>query len=302
MLIDDIGLESEKRGMTFTKQQVKNLFSEMAAEWAAGYADPEPRTLAAKNLKLRQQFALEMLEAVIPRSSKILDAGCGSGEIAAKLMERGYDVWGIDLTEPMIRRARKLCGSDQFQVGDIENIPFPDNTFDAAVSLGVIQYLPSEEQALREMRRVLKPGGQAVIAIPSGSAPLQRMDAVVVSLCRMLRPAYYLLKYRFRGRPAPSPETPAGIVHRRFYRGRWLRLLRGLSFEPEEWICYGWGWFRSPLGHVAGFLSDTMSAFQRGIERLFGSASFSPSGERFVRSRALNWLGSEQIVRVRLVK
>src|SRR6266705_1756754 len=184
--------------MTSWKQRVKDHFSERATEWAAYYADPEP-PLSRQHLISRQRFALEMLEAVIPPSSRVLDAGCGSGVMAAKLMDGGYAVWGIDFAEPMIRQARALCGSHQFAVGDIEHIPFPDNAFDVVVSLGVIEYLESDEQALREIRRVLKPGGRAVIAISNGSSPLLRLDGVVQRGVALVRPVYHLLKYRFRG-------------------------------------------------------------------------------------------------------
>src|SRR2546421_6198259 len=138
--------------MTSWKHQVKNHFGERATEWAACYTDPEP-TLSRQHLISRQRFALDMVEAAVPPSSRILDAGCGAGVMAAGLIKRGYAVWGIDLAEPMIRQARQLCESDPFGVGDIEHIPFPDNTFDVVVSLGVLEYLESDEQALREVWR-----------------------------------------------------------------------------------------------------------------------------------------------------
>jgi len=291
--------------VTSWKHQVKNRFSEQATEWAASYADPEP-TLSSQHLISRQRFALEMVEAAIPPSSRILEAGCGAGVMAAKLIKRGYAVWGIDLAEPMIRQARQLCDSEPFGVGDIEHIPFPDNTFDVVVSLGVMEYLESDEQALREVWRVLKPGGRAVIAIPNGRSPLRRLDGVVPRVAAVLRPAYHLAKHRFRARPAPSSETPAEAVRHapycRFYRSRWLRLLRGLNFEPEEWICHGWGWLSSPLGLLVQFLSLKQTVFRRGIERLVGRALLSRASDTFVRSRVLNWLAAEHIFRVRAIK
>jgi len=291
--------------MTSWKHDVKNNFSARATECAAYYADPEP-PLSRQHLVSRQRFALDMVEAAIPPCSKILDAGCGPGVMAGKLMERGYAVWGIDFAEPMIRKARELCGSDQFGVGDVEHIPFPDNTFDVVVSLGVIEYLESDEQALREIRRVLKPGGRAVIAISNGRSPLLRLDRVLRRGGALLRPTYHLLKYRFRGRPAPSPETPDGTVHlsryRRFYRSTWLPLLSACNFEPEEWICHGWGWLSSPFGLFAQLLSMKQTVFRRSIERLLGRELLSRAGDKFVRSHALNWLAAEHIFRVRAIK
>jgi len=174
------------------------------------------------------------------------------------------------------------------------------------VSLGVIEYLESDEQALHEIWRVLRPGGEAVIAISNGRSPLLRLDVVVLKVVAVLRPAYHLVKYRFRGRPAPSPETPAVRVHsrlyRRFYRSRWLRLLRALNFEQEEWICHSWGWLGSPLSFLVRFLSMMQTGFRRGIERLFGPALLSQASDAFVRSPVLSWLAAEHIFRVRAIK
>jgi ubiquinone/menaquinone biosynthesis C-methylase UbiE len=280
--------------MTRSKREVKGLFSEVATEWAARYADPEPRTLNARHLIARQRFALEMVEAAIPASAAILDAGCGSGEMSAKLMERGYAVWGIDVAKPMIGHARTHCGAARFGVADIEHIPFPDDTFDMVVSLGVIDYLDSDDHALREIRRVLRPGGRAVIAVANGRSPLRHLDDMVLRLVAPLRPAYHLVRYRLRGRPAPSPEAPTRTARRassrRFYRSTWLRLLRGLNFEPEEWICHSWGWLRSPLGLLAQLVSTRHTPL------------LSRAGDRFVRSRIFNWLAAEHIFRIRVSK
>lgn len=284
------------------KHHVRNYFSERATQWMDFYADAGPRTIITENLNSRQRFTLELVEAAIPASSRILDAGCGSGVTAAKLMQHGYAVWGIDLAEPMIRQARELCGTDQFGVGDIEHIPFADNTFDGVVSLGVIEYQESDEQTLREIHRVLSPGGRAVIAIPNGRSPIRRMDDVVLSVVSVLRSASDILKYRLRGRPAPVRGIPAGPVGRRFHRERWLLLLRSLGFEPEQWICHGLAWFRSPLGRLVQPLFKAQTVLRRAIERLFGRALVSRISGRLVRSRARNWLAPEQIVRVRAIK
>jgi len=288
--------------MTSAKQQVKSRFSERVAEWAANYSDPEPRTLEAQNLLARQRFALEMVQAATPPPSKVLDVGCGTGEMVATLMRLGYEVWGLDIAEPMVRYARARCGSDRFRVGDMEHLPFQENTFDAVVCLGVIEYLAVDEQALREIWRVLNPGGSAVVSTPNAISPLHHMDRVIFGLEAAARPLYHLVKYRLRGRRVPLPQPSHGVVNRRYYRRRWLRLLRSTGLEPEEWICHGWGWYRSRLVSLARFLSRSGKLFRHRFERLFGRASLCLPGGGFVRNRALNWLASEQIVRVRAVK
>jgi ubiquinone/menaquinone biosynthesis C-methylase UbiE len=288
--------------ITTSKQQVKNVFGERAGDFADCYADPEPQSLPARNLLSRRQHALEMVQAAVPRPSMILDAGCGTGDIAAQLMECGHEVWGVDIAEPMIRLARERCGSDRFRVGDLEQMPFEDNMFDAVVCLGVIEYLDSDEQALREMWRVLKPGGTAVIATPNAISPLQLLDRALLVLMPVAAPLYDFMKYRLRGKPMPLRQSPGVVLNRKYHRRSWLRLLRSLGLQPEEWICHGWGWYMSPLGRLTTFLSKKEKVFRRGFERFFGRASASRASDRFVRSPALNWLASEQIVRVRAIK
>jgi len=280
--------------LTTSKHFIRSHFGARAGEWATLYHDPEPG-LSAQNLISRQRFALELVEAVLPPGSTVLDLGCGSGVMAARLTEHGYTAYGLDLAEPMVRHARHLCASDQFAVADVDHIPFPDNTFDAVLSLGVLQFLEAEQRALREMWRVLRPGGHAVIALPSGSSPLQRMDLLILGVVNVL-------KYRLRGTRRPAPEPAAVIDRRKFSRRRWLRLLGQANLEPEAWICHGWGWFESPLAFLVQRLAKGPSALARGIKRFGGERVLSRARTAFVRTRAVNWLASEQIIRARAVK
>jgi ubiquinone/menaquinone biosynthesis C-methylase UbiE len=287
---------------TDSKEQWRRIFSARAEEWAAYYSDPDAPTLDAQSLLSRQGLALEMIEASVPPPAKVLDLGCGTGEMAAKLMERGYEVWGLDIAEPMVRYARDRCGSDRFRVGDIEHLPFRDETFDAIVCLGVIEYLDTDECALREMRRVLKPGGRAVISTPSATSLLHHMDSVALGLTAVARLLYHVVKYRTHGSKAAVAPPAVRTVHRRYYRGRWLRLLRSVGLEAEDWICHGWGWPRSHLGLVAHFLSRTGKVHRRYLEGLIGPAAFRRARARLFRGRAFSWVGAEQLVQVRALK
>ena len=256
-------------------ERLKDFFNEQVVEWRAFYSPLAPRTLTAQCLISRQRFALQMVEASVPHGSKILDVGCGTGEMAAELMRRGYDVWGLDIAEARIRSVHERFGADRFRVGDIEHIEFPDNTFDAVVCLGVMEYLDRDEPALQEVWRVLKPGGKAVISTLSAICPFHYMDRVLVVL---VRPLYRFVKYRMHGRQLPGPEPRS----RKYFRGRWLRLLRSVRLEPEDWLCHCWGCYTLP--------------------RFFGQAYLGRASDWFARNRALNWLGSHQLVRVRAVK
>jgi ubiquinone/menaquinone biosynthesis C-methylase UbiE len=168
--------------MMNSKERLMGIFSEKVEEWADCYADTELRTLSARKLTSRGRSVVEMPAAGVPRDSKVLDAGCATGQIAGELLRRGYEVWGLDITEAMIRYAQARYGPDRFGVGDIEQIAFPDNTFDTVVCLGVLGYLDRAERALHEIWRVLKPEGRAVIDIGGAICPLYQVERMLVGL------------------------------------------------------------------------------------------------------------------------
>ncbi len=288
--------------MSSAHEPVTTVFGGRVDEWVQSYADGEPRTLTATNLLARRRLAVEMVAAAVPPASRVLDLGCGTGEVAVQLIRLGYEVFGLDIAEPMARYARARCGSNRFRVGDMERLPFPDDTFDAVVCLGVIEYLAADDRALREIWRVLRPGGTAVISTPSAISPLHHLDRLFAGLTEAARPFHHLVKYRLRGRRAPLPEPARGVAHRKYHRGPWLRLLRSMGLEAEDWICHGWGWYKSGFEHVAFSLHRTGALLQRGLERLGGRGLIARARGALAHNRALNWLAAEQVVRVRAVK
>ena len=102
--------------------------------------------------------------------AKILDAGCGSGLFAlpVALERKGWSVVGVDASQGMIGVAR--CRQDglgltnlDLQVGDLSSLPFADNTFDGVILAGVCPNLANPLSCLRELRRILVPGGRLVV-------------------------------------------------------------------------------------------------------------------------------------------
>jgi ubiquinone/menaquinone biosynthesis C-methylase UbiE len=260
-----------------SKDQVDELFTKTVEDWARFYADPEPASLNSQNLISRRRFALEMIETRVPAGAKILDVGCGTGHLAGELMRRGFDACGIDMSEAMVRYAREHYGADRFQTGDIERIPFPNNSFDGVMCLGVVEYLSDDESALREMWRVLKPGGWAVITTPSSICPFFYMDRAIVNVAYLARPVA-----RLASKASTASRGLPAVTHRRYSRGRWVKLLRSLGLETEDWVCHSWGWYS--------------------LDRFFKQGAFCRTSDRFARNSWINWLASNQLACVRAIK
>jgi len=114
----------------------------------------------------REQF----LRAVNPQpGERVLDIGSGPGFLALSIAEKTGStgvVRGIDVSKPMIELARDYCADQpwtDFSQADATNLPFPDNSFDAAVSTQVLEYVRDVDRALAEMYRVVRPAGRVVI-------------------------------------------------------------------------------------------------------------------------------------------
>jgi SAM-dependent methyltransferase len=98
------------------------------------------------------------------------DLGCGPGQVARYLQARGIQVCGVDLSEGMIERARQLNAGIEFYPGDMRNLPVADDTWAGIAAFYAIVNLSLQdtEQALREMIRVLAPGGRLLLSFHLG--------------------------------------------------------------------------------------------------------------------------------------
>ena len=123
--------------------------------------------------KLREKDRILDLVNHKKRYHRVLDIGCGPGTISKDLLGISEEVQGIDISGDMVRIAREkfkepeLCSRIHFDLGDAENLKFPNNHFDAVFCLGVLRYLDSWENGLKEIYRVLKPDGVIVVTFYS---------------------------------------------------------------------------------------------------------------------------------------
>ncbi len=97
----------------------------------------------------------------LPQGARVLDVGCGTGRWVRRLEKHGLSVVGIDQSSEMLSLARKRGTLSPMVSGEVQNLPFHDESFECVSAVTVIQHIPPHEQvrALSEMVRVLRPGG-----------------------------------------------------------------------------------------------------------------------------------------------
>ena len=98
-------------------------------------------------------------------AGKALDVGCGVGQVVARLTEAGFEAYGVEVSEANIARAKKFCA--RCEVYDGKRIPFADNFFDSAGALNVLEHVDEPEAFIKEIVRVVAPGGKVVISCPN---------------------------------------------------------------------------------------------------------------------------------------
>lgn len=140
---------------------------------------------------------------------------------------QGAKVCGVDVSEPTVRQARAAfpAGGLRAAVADVRRLPFRDESFDAVYSMGTIEHFRDPETALREIHRVLKPGGRAVVGVPN------RWDPFLRPLLAAVLQAFRLYGYGYE---------------RSFSRRALRRMLESAGFDvvAETAILFVPGWLR----------------------------------------------------------
>ncbi|MBI3046041.1 MAG: class I SAM-dependent methyltransferase [Candidatus Harrisonbacteria bacterium] len=125
----------------------------------------------AEKMRLPEEFYNEVLDIEPDWHGDILEAGVGQGVVLKNIQKRGgrniRSLTGIDLSERLIAMAKSLVPEAKILKADIEQMPFPDNSFDFVVMVDVFPYLLDFDKALEEVRRVLRPSGIFIVTVPN---------------------------------------------------------------------------------------------------------------------------------------
>ena len=238
------------------KARIAEHFSETAQYWRDMYVDHPARAGAYQEfMKQRREATLRLIAAhAAGRCLRIIDIGCGTGPLLAELARQGHQVVGVDLAAPMLERARSAlmdCGAAERPLlarADAEQLPFASASFDAAGTLGLVEYLASDAGIVDEVRRLLRPGGLWVMSAPN-----------LLKAGNVLDPYYYCVRgWQFAGqklgwRRRRPPDRKNGTEQavrlnesfacRRFLRGHWPEVTGRSGFEFKQRIGIGYGPF-----------------------------------------------------------
>jgi ubiquinone/menaquinone biosynthesis C-methylase UbiE len=129
----------------------------------------------------------------LPHESRVLEVGCGAGLTSVALARRGYRVEATDAVRVMIEQTRKAASGSSVaerihtSLCDVHKLTFPDDLFDLVLAVGVIPWMDSPLQPLREMLRVTKPGAFLILTVSNRWSLNQVLDPICFPLFRPIR-------------------------------------------------------------------------------------------------------------------
>ena len=173
------------------------------------------------------------IDETVRSGDRVLDACCGTGDLAIGARARDADVVGLDFSERMLERARRKEPAIEWVRGDVLALPFDDASFDSATVGFGVRNVEDLESGLRELRRVLRPGGRLGIlelTTPRGAlAPFYRVwfDRIVPLLGKVLPggAAYTYLPASVRR--FPGPDALVELLEQTGFAGVRYRLFAG---------------------------------------------------------------------------
>ena len=225
--------------MTDHQKLVDVYFDDVAAYWRDVYRGEDVQSAIYER---RRESVLASIEGLsLAPGSRIFEAGCGAGLTTIALARKGYRVVATDSVAKMLGMTRELAqnagvaGQVSLQAADIHHLQFAGGSFDAAAAIGVLPWLPSLAEPVREIARVLKPGGYLVITIDNVFALNRLLDP---RLCPAIEPVKRVLRNllsRF-GRRKPLLRARTHSMHEldRAISRAGLRKLKGstVGFGP----------------------------------------------------------------------
>lgn len=229
-------------GLPLRQQKlVDAYFQATAPEWEAIYQRQED--VYARIYQQRRIVAQSLVDKMaLPENAHILEIGCGPGLTTVALAQRGYWVHAIDtlsaMTEATRNRAREVGLQHRVttSIADVRNLAFPNNSFQLALMIGVTEWLDSLRQPLKEIARVIAPGGFLIVSFDNTWAFHQLVDPILNPALAPLKKATRAIRLAL-GLLTPRPREYAYSMR------RFNSCLAAAGFEIREAVTVGFGPF-----------------------------------------------------------
>jgi ubiquinone/menaquinone biosynthesis C-methylase UbiE len=127
-----------------------------------------------KPLNVQKRLSLMQAQGDL-QGQLILDCGCGAGQYVMALLALGADTWGIEHDENKVAAFRVSNPQEAHRIlnGDIQSLPFEDGRFDVVLANEVLEHIPNDRRGLREMYRIMRPGGRLFLFSPNRLYPFE---------------------------------------------------------------------------------------------------------------------------------
>jgi D-aspartate ligase len=227
----------------------------------------------------RQALALEWISGLgLPTGSHMLEVGCGAGFTTASLLRDGFAVTAVDMEPRMLAQARTRARGAELgsrlttSLADVHTLPFADAAFDLVVALGVVPWLHTPERGMREMVRVLRPGGYMVVNADNRSRLTHLLDPLhnptLQPLRQAAKAALVAARLHRSGRPKVSTVKHSRDEFDQMVAESGLELVGASAFGFGPFTMLGREVLPQRLGVAVNARLQAMA--DRGV-RLFGS-------------------------------
>jgi len=237
------------------EQKVANHFDEEMEVYIENYSAGSPLTdYFRQRLKIVYQFLKNYDKATI------LDLGCGPGMMVDYCAERGFEFFGVDISDRMINECIKRFGhldSVHFSVGKLQSLDFADSSFDVILCMGALEYVNEDEvdKALLEMLRVLKPGGIIILSLLNKN-----------SFRWQYKTLPNMIKTIFNKSDQPEPDLEE--LHQTFAANSFHSTLQAHQFANIETVFFGMNLFNLEGGFLPNKVANVI---KKGLERFLGN-------------------------------
>jgi len=204
----------------------------------------------------------------------LLDIGSGPGIMIDAVLRQGYTVTAADAAPQMIELTKQQFSGNpkvEFLVTDAREIPKPDDSFDVATAMGLVEYFEEDDSYYKEMGRVLKKDGTLIVTYPNVYSPWRVFNRLALAIIRPLR--------MILGRESKKDNN---IRHKEYTVKGVISQLKKHGFEAEEVVYYNFKLIPYPLDNLLGKFTVTQSKACEPLDRTF-----------------LKWLGTAFIVKAK---